>query len=263
MTDPTLQRIDGSALRFLQAGETQQPRSIMLMLHGSGSNGANLLPIANRFAPRLPGTLFVMPNAPQSYVDVLSPEDIAATERSRPGLDWEEVRTWVAPGNNSTDGERSPRQQFLDSIRPPVRAVSRLADLLLARHALTDTSLSMYGFSQGGMLAMYIGIARANPCAGIVCHSGHFLGADDVLSRPRSLLVFGALEMLPDQVMSQVHPLTIKALREIGVPFDELVIDGLEHDINEEVIDRAVAFYQAVPGSGVATDDGRELNQAF
>ena len=256
MTAPTLDRIDGSALRYLQAGETQEPSSITLMLHGSDSSGANLLPLARRFAAQLPGVLFVIPNAPQSYADVLPPEEIAATERSRPNLDWNEVRTWVSPATPGSGGEHSPRQQFLDSIRPPVRAVSRLADLLLARHALSDASLSMYGFSQGGMLAMYVGIARAAPCAGIVCHSGHFLGAEDVRSRPRSLLVVGSLELQPDQMMSQVYPHTTKALAEFGVPFDELISDGLGHDVNEEVVDRAVAFFKDVHGSVAAKSDG-------
>jgi phospholipase/carboxylesterase len=250
MTNPSLQRLDGSALRFLQTGETAQPTSIVFMLHGSGSHAGNLLPVAQRLAPRLPGALFVLPNAPQSYVDVLSYGDIADAERSRPGMNWEEVRTWVAPGADNGDDERSKRQSFFDSIRPPVRAVSRLADLFLTQYALSDASLALYGFSQGGMLAMYLGIARPTACAGIVCHSGHFLGADEVRSRPRSLLVLGALELQPDQVMSQIYPLTTKALRALDVPFDELISDGLGHDVNQEVIDRAVTFFHEVLGAG-------------
>lgn len=245
MTQTSLQRLDGSALRFLQAGETQQPDTIVLLLHGSGSHGGNLLPLANRFAAQLPGTLFIMPNAPQSYAEVLPRHEVADAERGRPGINWDEVRTWVAPPASSDDG-RSARESFLDSIRPPLRAVNRLADLLLSKYALSDASLAMYGFSQGGMLAMYVGIARARACAGIVCHSGHFLGADEIMSRPRSLLVFGANELHPEQVMHQVHPLTIKALQEIGVPFEELVVPGLGHDVNDEVIERTVAFYRAV-----------------
>jgi len=36
MTNPTLQRPDGSAPRFVQVGEAEQPRCLVLLLHGSG-----------------------------------------------------------------------------------------------------------------------------------------------------------------------------------------------------------------------------------
>jgi phospholipase/carboxylesterase len=248
VTALTLQRIDGSALRFVQIGATQQPQHIMLLLHGSGSHCENLVPVAHRFAQQLPNTLFILPNAPQSYRDELSPADIAATEESRPGVDWEQIRTWVAAPVSHSGEEVSRRQQFLDSVRPPARAVNRLADLLLAKHALTDAALSIYGFSQGGMLAMYMGISRRNPCAGVVCHSGHFLGADDVLSRPRILLVVGELEMQPNQAMSVVFPATTEALKAHDIPYEQMIGEGLGHDVNEAVIDRAVAFYRDVLG---------------
>ena len=91
---------------------------------------------------------------------------------------------------------------------------------MLAKYALSDTALAIYGFPQGGMLAMYVGVARPSRCAGIASHSGHFLGADEVLSRPQTLLVVGSLELQADQVMSQAYLLATQALRELDVPFN-------------------------------------------
>ena len=242
MTHPPLQRIDGSALRFHLAGAIEQPRSILLLLHGSGSDAANLLPLADRLAPLLPGTLFVLPNAPQSYADVLSPEEIAATIAQRPDIDWERSRTWVGAVAESGAEAGARRQALLDSLRPPVRALSRLADLLLTQHGLSDASLAVYGFSQGGMIAAYVGIQRSEPCAGIICHSGQFYGAPEAHSRPRTLVMVGSQELDPALLMAHVHPLTLQALRKLDIPVEEVVIDGLKHGINREVLERCSAF---------------------
>jgi phospholipase/carboxylesterase len=254
MTHPPLHRIDGSALRFHLAGATEQPRSILLLLHGSGSDAANLLPLTERLALLLPGTLFVLPNAPQSYVDVLSREEIAATVAQRPDIDWERSRTWVGAVSESSAEAGGRGQALLDSLRPPVRALSRFADLLLAQHGLSDASLAVYGFSQGGMIAAYFGIQRPQPCAGIICHSGQFYGAHEVHSRPRTLVMVGSQELDPALIMCHVHPLTLQALRRLDIPVEEIVIDGLNHGINREVLDRCSAF---LSGAFASSDTAR------
>jgi phospholipase/carboxylesterase len=214
----------------------------VLLLHGSGAHAGNLLPLADRLAPHLPEVMFVLPNAPQSYVDVLPPEQIAATEQLRPEIDWNLSRTWTASAP-AVDGDAAARlRNLLDVVRPPVRALSRLADLLLAQYGLSPAALGVYGFSQGGMMATYLGVERPEPCAAVICHSGQFFGGAEVRSRPRMLVIVGARELEPGQIMGQVYPLTLRALRNSGVAVEELVCDGLLHDINGEVIDRCVAF---------------------
>ena len=229
-------------MRFHLAGKLESPTALVLMLHGSGSHAGNLLPLADRLAAQLPDTMFVLPNAPQSYAEVLPPEQIAATEQLRPDIDWSLSRTWVA-STPAPDGDAEGRlRSLLDLVRPPVRALSRLADLLLAQQGLAPASLGIYGFSQGGMMAAYLGLERPEPCAGVICHSGQFFGGTEVRSRSRTLVIVGARELEPTHVMSQVYPLTLRALRDLAVPVEEFVSDGLLHGVNGEVIDRCAAF---------------------
>jgi phospholipase/carboxylesterase len=42
------------------------PKSIVIFLHGYGSNGADLIGLASYWRAALPNTLFIAPNAPQS-----------------------------------------------------------------------------------------------------------------------------------------------------------------------------------------------------
>jgi pimeloyl-ACP methyl ester carboxylesterase len=99
----------------------------------------------------------------------------------------------------------------------PVRALSKLIDALLAQYSLTDEALIIYGFSQGGMVATYLGITRPNVCAGVVNHSGQFWGAVEVNSRPRTLLLLGELELQPFEAMLRVFPITKAEIEKTGI----------------------------------------------
>ena len=49
----------------LQPRSGAAPRHIVLLLHGYGSNGADLISLAPHWQAALPGALFLAPNAPQ------------------------------------------------------------------------------------------------------------------------------------------------------------------------------------------------------
>jgi len=247
--DSTLHRIDGSALRFHLHGEQEQPRSIVLMLHGAAANGGQFLRLAERLSAIMPDALFVMPDAPNASRDVMDPQDVLAVERERPDFDWERSRNWVRPGRPVGGDQESQRQAFVDMIHAPVRALGRLADLLLARHELPAGALAVYGFSQGGMMALYLAFDRAEPCSGVVAHSGQFFGGLDVRSRPRTLYIVGELEMAPDRPSSQVMGMSLDALRALDIPFEQHVCAGLGHGMNEEAVERIGTFLaQRAPG---------------
>jgi phospholipase/carboxylesterase len=246
MSNLALQRIDGSGFRFHSCGKLEHPSSLVLLLHGSGSHAANLLPLATRLAAVLPDTLFVLADAPLSNREILSPAQVAAAERERPDIDWEQSRNWVRPNDSASEDPQAQRQAFLDMIRPPLRGLSRLADLLLARYALPGSAFAIYGFSQGGMIALYLGLDRDPACAGVICHSGQFFGGTEPRSQPRTLLIVGAQELEPLHAMSQVYPMAVKALRKLDIPFEEHLAAGLRHGFNADVVERIGGFLAAV-----------------
>ena len=198
--------------------------------------------MAERLSAAMAGALFVLPDAPNTSRDVMPPQDVAAIERERPDVDWERQRNWVRPDRSAATDEESQRQAVVDMFRAPVRALGRLVDLLLARHALPADALAVYGFSQGGMMALYLAFDRAEPCRGVVAHSGQFFNVLDVRSRPRTLYVVGELEMAPDRQSGRVFRMAVDALRELGVPFEQHVCAGLGHGINQEAIERIATF---------------------
>lgn len=73
-------------------------RTLVILLHGVGSNGADLAPLGNAWREALPGALFVSPNAPErssfgsgyqwfSVAGVTPQNRAARIEAARPGFD--------------------------------------------------------------------------------------------------------------------------------------------------------------------------------
>src|SRR4051812_11132556 len=61
MTGPT--SLDGP---ISAPGEGAAPRSLVILLHGYGSNGADLIGLVPHWRAALPDTLFLAPDAPQA-----------------------------------------------------------------------------------------------------------------------------------------------------------------------------------------------------
>jgi phospholipase/carboxylesterase len=106
---------------------------------------------------------------------------------------------------------------------------------------LSHENLAVYGFSAGGMLALHSSIARNEPCAAVVSHSGHFMGADYAVSKPKTLMIFGDQEMANPQ-LKMLFSGSADYLRAMGLTVDEHVCKDLGHGLNREAFDTALTF---------------------
>ena len=185
------------------------PRSLVILLHGYGSNGSDLIGLVPFWRPALPDTLFLAPNAPQAC----------------PG----------APGG---------RQWWpLTSLSPEARAagvrvsapdLNAYIDSHLAAHGLSEDRLALVGFSQGTMMALHVGPRRAKLIAGIVGYSGMLADPDalsqEAVAKPPVLLVHGdADEVLPVAAMHQAKT----RLEALGFEVAAHVSPGLGHSVDD------------------------------
>ncbi len=159
--------IDGP--RMPPAGGAK-PEALVVLLHGYGSNGADLISLAPYWAKALPKAQFVSPNAPEPV----------------PG----------APGGYQWFPLARPDPMALEQgARGAAAAVDRFLDRELARYGLDGTRLALVGFSQGTMMALHVGLRRARPPAAIVGFSGALVGARTLEAEktgaPAILLVHG------------------------------------------------------------------------
>lgn len=194
------------------------PRSLVVLLHGYGSNGADLIGLTPYWRDALPDTLFVAPNAPQPCPGAPG------------GFQW-----W--PLTSLTPEARAA------GVRVSAPAIDAFVDGLLARFKLTADRLALIGFSQGTMMALHVGPRRAEPIAGIVGFSGMLadpeaLGAEAV-TKPPVLLIHGeADEVLPVSSLGRAQT----ALEALDFEVASHISQGLGHSIDEAGIALAEDF---------------------
>jgi phospholipase/carboxylesterase len=202
------------------------PRQLVLLLHGVGADGNDLIGLAPYWAPLLPDAEFVAPDAPY-------PCDMAPF-----GRQWFSLQ------------DRTPAA-ILAGVRATAPILDAFIDAALAARNLDDGRLALVGFSQGTMMSLYVGLRRAKPAAAILGYSGALVGAEllaqEIRSRPPVLLVHGdADEIVPPMML----PHAVAALRAAQVPVEDLTCPGLGHGIDEAGLRRGAAFLRQALGVG-------------
>ena len=199
-----------------------KPSRLVILLHGLGADGNDLIGLAPYWAPSLPEAEFLSPNAP-------FPCDMSPS-----GYQW------------FSSQDRSP-MAVLAGVRAAAPILDAFIDNALAARGLGDDDLALVGFSQGTMMSLFVGLRRAQPVAGIVGFSGRLLApellADELRSRPRILLVHGTEDPLVPYASLAAAETTLTAA---GVPVETLTCPGVGHSIDEAGLQRAGHFLKDV-----------------
>ncbi len=192
-------------------------RSIVILVHGYGSNGADLISLAPYWRAALPDTLFVAPNAPEPCPGAPG------------GYQWWPV--WSADRTVGVRGAAPILDAFIDAET--------------AKAGLADDRVALVGFSQGTMLALHVAPRRARAMAGVVGYSGMMIDADEtrMLTRPPVLLVHGDADpMVP---IAGFHSASA-ALQRLGFDVATHVSPGLGHSIDAAGLKLGEAFLARV-----------------
>lgn len=194
------------------------PQQIVVLLHGRGADGDDLIGLAPLLGQILPDALFLSPNAPY-------PCDAAPY-----GLQWFSLL------------DRTPAMVEA-GVRATAPMVDAFLDAALAEHGLDDSKLALLGFSQGCMMALHVGLRRAHAPAAILGYSGMLVAgetlADEVTVRPPVLLVHGEADpVVPFAALAAAEA----ALQGANVPVEALRRPGLGHSIDQEGIERGAAL---------------------
>jgi phospholipase/carboxylesterase len=195
---------------------------LVVLLHGYGSVGEDLINVALNWQPELPKAEFLAANAP-------FPCEFAAR-----GRQWFSIQ------------DRSPAK-LLAGVRAAGEILDGFLDELLAKRRLDDSHLALVGFSQGAMMALYVGMRRRKRIGGVVAFSGSLHGADvlgaEIVNRPPVLLVHGdADEIVPFERMAKAHA----ALEAAAVPVRSVRRPGLGHSIDDDGVILAGDFLREV-----------------
>ena len=201
-----------------------KPRQVVILAHGLGADGDDLIGLAPYFARVLPDALFVSPNAPFAY-------DMGGF-----GYQWFSYQ------------DRAP-EPVLKGVRIAAPILDAFIDRQLAETGLGEDKLALVGFSQGTMMSMFVAPRRAKAIAGVVGFSGRLIApetlAGEIKSRPPITLINGDRD---DLVPVSVQPEAVKTLKAVGVPVEAHIRPGLPHSIDAEGIEIGCEFLARVLG---------------
>jgi phospholipase/carboxylesterase len=194
------------------------PRSLVILLHGYGSNGSDLIGLVPYWRKLLPDTLFLAPDAPQACPGA-------------PG-----GRQWWPLTSLSPEARAA-------GVRIAAPALNEYIDSHLATHGLSENKLALVGFSQGTMMALHVGPRRLEPLAAIVGYSGMLADPDalavEVATKPPVLLVHGdADEVLPVTAMYQAKT----RLEALGFEVAAHVSPNLGHSVDDSGLQLGARF---------------------
>ena len=196
--------IDGPALA---PASGNAPQALVILLHGVGADGNDLIGLAHDWAPLLPDVAFLSPHAPFSY-------DMAPV-----GRQWFSLQERTAAA-------------ILAGLQTATPILNRYIDRQLADHGLGDNRLALVGFSQGTMMALFAAPQRPRTCAAVVGYSGALFASrplEEAPSKPPVLLVHGdADEVVPVQATITAG----SALAAAGFDVQSEIRPGLPHGID-------------------------------
>ena len=193
-------------------------RQLVILCHGVGSDGQDLIGLAPYFARVLPDAKFIAPNAPYGF------------DQAPFGYQWFSL------------GDMSMANR-LAGTQAAAPILDDFIDEQLAAHGLEEKDLALVGFSQGTMVSLHVGLRRQKPLAGIIGYSGMLIGAEllatEIKSRPPVLLMHGdADDVLPPENLG----LATVALQKASVPVRSEMRPRLGHGLDDRCIIAGMDF---------------------
>ncbi len=224
------------------SGPSAQPASgeaataVVVFLHGYGSNGADLIGLAPFFSRIVPYAAFYSPNAPQGWEGGMSG-----------AYQWFGLADFD-PDLMRRDPERmgATFNNMINGAEKAAPALNTYLDQILAHHNLEPSRMVLFGFSQGTMMALHVGLRRETQLAGILGYSGALTGADklasEIKTKPPVTLVHGEDDpVVPIQALAEIE----KNLKTVGVSVESYAIPGLQHGIDGNGAQIGAAFLKA------------------
>lgn len=207
-------------------------KSVVILLHGYGADGNDLIGLAPHLARALPDTTFYSPNAP--FPCEMSPFG----------------RQWFSLAEYDPEFLRRAPETMSGALAAMAEGANKNAsfihdfiDHVMEIHGIGEDKIALVGFSQGTMMSLQTAPRREKQLAGVVGFSGALLGeaafAAELKSRPPVALVHGTADPVVPIEASRLAKGTLEAN---GIEVTLTERPNLQHGIDEEGLGIAVTF---------------------
>jgi phospholipase/carboxylesterase len=206
------------------------PRQLVVLLHGYGSDGNDLIALGQHWGALLPEALFVAPNAPDACAE------------NPLGYQWFPLQ--LDRTISRVQGAPPARQEIIGFLTE-----------LWGQTGLGAAETVLVGFSQGAMMALHVGLSLESRLLGIVAFSGALIPPagfeEGRFAKPPVALIHGALDQVVDSMLSREAAETLQAA---GFEVTYHVSADTAHGISPDGLEVATAFLlERIAAAGVAT----------
>jgi len=214
-------------LHTYEAGTKKSPKFLVILLHGYGANGENLIELSNEFQPIIQDAYFISPNAIEPWEG-----------RFPNSYQWFSLYAGV-------------ERKALDILAPKIKNANQILlkfiEEQLQRFNLSYENLILIGFSQGSMMAIYQALIMPKKIAGVISFSGKVVEplsvGDKINSKPNICLIHGTHDsVLP---FSNFHEAQ-EILSKDHIPFEAHAIENLDHTIDVRAVRIAQNFIRKI-----------------
>ncbi|WP_109051017.1 alpha/beta hydrolase [Azospirillum sp. TSA6c] len=210
----------GEVLRLAPASGTAA-RRLVILLHGVGSSGADLMPLAQAWRGALPDTAFVAPNAPQPF-------------------DMGNGHQWFSIAG-VTEENRPAR------VAAALPALAELIEAERQRAGVAPADVALVGFSQGSIMALHLAMTAPERCGAVVAFAGRIAAPvptpDGAGRRPPVLMVGGAADSIMPPTVVQA---AAAHFRSAGFAVEEHLLRGVPHTITAAGAQLGLNFLERV-----------------
>ncbi len=216
-----------SISNFYEYGpDLAEVEQLVIMLHGVGSNGQDLISLAPMLSQKLPKTMFLSPDAP------------FACDMVPPGFP--NSYQWFSLQ------DRDPHM-MLAEVKNVFPLVEEYIEAQMERYGVPPEKTALLGFSQGTMTSLYVAPRLQKKIAGVLGYSGALLwdskvDADDLRKPPIHLIHGEADDVVPVEAWTQAKEI----LGENGFQVGGHTSAGLTHSIDQKGIDSGQAFLKTI-----------------
>lgn len=196
------------------------PRQLVILCHGVGADGHDLIDLAPYWGQALPDAVFVAPHGPEPF-------DMAPVGRQ-----------WFPIGdlNPATLGS---------GVRRAAASLDAFIDQQLEKYGLPKTAYALMGFSQGAMTALFTGLRRPHAPRAILAFSGALIAPESLAAEMKNhapvLLAHGEMDPVVPAFRSRDAE---TALKQAGVPVETVFSPKLEHGIDDIILTAGALFLQ-------------------
>ncbi|MGU3494615.1 alpha/beta hydrolase [Xanthobacteraceae bacterium A53D] len=191
--------------------------ALVVLLHGHGADGRDLIDIGTSWREILPNAAFVAPHGPEPAPGPM-------------GRRWFELML------------EDPRELAIGA-EAALPGLSRFLAKELAAHGLPWRRLALFGFSQGAMMALSYSVAAPEPLGAVVGVAGLYPPPPGGVAPARSvsptLLIHGSED---DVIPAGALFASAAMLDKAGVPVEWHLSHGVEHTIDEACLYHAGVF---------------------